>query len=132
MKIQIILLLCFLQVIFSTRTYDDILDLDEDNFFETVGKDKYVIVEFYTETCKYCTIIIPELEKLHDHIVKNKSNVIIGKINGHDNRPIANRYQITKYPKIVLFYPGSKDIKSVFKGKRVFNEFSKWLDSNIQ
>ena len=43
-----------------------VVELTSGNFDEIVGKEKYVVVKFYTKWCRYCRIMAPEYEKLYE------------------------------------------------------------------
>ena len=37
--------------------------LNDTNFYDIVGHDKYVVVNFFTRTCIFCQNLAPEYEK---------------------------------------------------------------------
>ena len=42
------------------------IDLTTTNIYKYIGKDKYVIVEFFTKWCFYCKLLFPEYEKIYN------------------------------------------------------------------
>lgn len=71
----------------------------------------------------------PEYEKLFD-LYKNgsRNDVVIARLEAGANEDIAQRYEIFHFPMVVMFTPKSKEIVSVFKGKRIATEISAWIE----
>ena len=103
--------------------------LNSENFYNFVGKDKYVVVEFFTKWCRYCKLMAEEFEKFNENIKKNRNDVLITKIDAEHNI-IAAEYGIFNFPMIVLFYPNSKKIKKIFNNYRIAEYFEGWVNEN--
>lgn len=69
--------------------------------------EKPVLVDFWAEWCPPCKMLAPELEKLAKEW---KEKVTIIKINTDEKQALANRYQISGIPTLILFKDG-KEIK---------------------
>lgn len=106
------------------------MDLTTENFFDIVGKDKYVLVKFYTRWCGYCRIMHPEYDKLNEIMKETRDDVIIARLEGSINEDITLIYEIFSFPKIVLYHPGSVDIKGSFRGQRIASVMQSWIEQN--
>lgn len=105
-----------------------VVELTNDNFFDTVGKDKYVVVKFYTRWCGYCRQMAPEYDKLFDYYKEKRSDVVISRIEASINEDISFKYGIFSFPIVVIFRPGETHIGDVFKGQRVMTFMAEWID----
>lgn len=72
----------------------------------------------------------PEYEKLVDIIKEKREDVIVARLDGTVNEDISIIYEIFSFPKVVLFYPGSVDIRSNFRGQRMSSVMLKWIEQN--
>ena len=102
--------------------------LSDLNFYDVVGKEKYVVVEFFTKWCMYCKMMAPEYEKFYELYLQKREDVIVSKIECSINQKICMDYGVFAFPFIALFFPDSKKMKSVFKYKRVVDDFDKWVN----
>ena len=102
--------------------------LNETNFYDIIGKEKYVVVEFFTKACIYCKYLAPEYEKFYELYLTKRDDVMITKIECFMSRKICTDYGVFAYPFIVLYFPESKKMKSVFKYKRTAEELDKWVN----
>ena len=103
--------------------------LNDENFYNFVGKEKYVVVEFFTKWCYYCKLMANEYEKFNENIKKNRDDILITKIDA-EQYIIAAEYGIFSFPMIVLFYPNSKKIKKIFNNYRIAEYFEGWVNEN--
>lgn len=117
MKIFFVLLLLLISFSVSFKEWweeSNVVQLDNNNFFNYVGKDKYVIVKFYTKWCKFCKILSPEYEKVIDELKSKNSDIVVARLEGEDNnKSLLLKYGIDSFPQVVLFYPGDSDIGSI-------------------
>ena len=104
------------------------LELNNRNFFEIVGKEKYVIVKFYTKWCKFCRILSPAYEEFYEEKKLTRKDIIVARIEGDYNEEICYEYGIDAFPKVVLFYPYSIEMKSDFEGKRTLKSLNLWVE----
>lgn len=102
--------------------------LNDTNFYDVVGGDKYVVVKFFTKWCMYCKVMAPEYEKFYQLYLKKREDVIVAKIECSINQKICLDYGVFAYPFVALFFPGNTKMKSVFKYKRVMEDFDKWIN----
>jgi thiol-disulfide isomerase/thioredoxin len=103
------------------------LELNNENFLDHVGKDKYVVVKFYTRWCGYCRIMSPEYDKFQETLLEERKDVLVTRLEGSINEDISLLYEISGYPKIALFEPGSTEIKTFFNGNRKAKTMEKWI-----
>jgi protein disulfide-isomerase A1 len=127
-----IMFFCFNNIIAFKEWWEDskILELNNENFLDHVGKDKYVVVKFYTRWCGYCRIMSPEYDKFQEVLLKERKDVLVTRLEGSINEDISMLYEISSYPRIALFEPGSTEIKLFFRGNRVATVMEKWIKVN--
>lgn len=73
-----------------------------------VSGDKYVMVEFYAPWCGHCKSLAPVYEEVARSFV-GESNVVIASVNAEAARELATKYDVSGYPSLRWFAPGSKD-----------------------
>ena len=106
-----------------------VVELTSGNFDEIVGKEKYVVVKFYTKWCRYCRIMAPEYEKLYEDYQKGgRKDLVISRLEAGSNEEIARRYGIFSFPIVVIFNPNSSEIASIFQGRRTAEDMNLWID----
>ena len=76
-----------------------VIELNKDNFEETVKNNDFVIVDFWAPWCGPCKSFAPTYEKVsEDH-----PNVVFAKINTEDEQEIAAHFQIRSIPTLMIF-----------------------------
>lgn len=108
-----------------------VVELTDESFYLIVGKDKYVLVEFYTKWCKYCKNLSPIYDSLYDYYTTNYPNIIIARIEADGNPFVKQKYKVTSYPFFALFERDSYFIKDFYKGSKTYDDIKKWLDSYV-
>ena len=106
------------------------MQLNNFNFDEYVGKNNYVIVEFYTKWCHFCKFLYPEYEKLVEEYKDKRKDIIIARIDGQENDFTIQRYEIFRFPVIVLFKPNDKHIYKIYQNQRIFDELNNWVNES--
>jgi len=107
------------------------MKLKTDDFDKYVGKDKHVIIEFYAQYCGYCRIMNDEWDKLAEHYMGEKakrSDVIIAKMDGANEKAIATRYGVTSFPTILFFKKGNAFPTDRYMDMRTFGAFQGWIE----
>ena len=102
--------------------------LNETNFYDIIGHEKYVVVEFFTKACIYCNYLAPEYEKFYELYLTKREDVAITKIECIISKKICMDYGVFAFPFIALYFPESKKMKSVFKYRRTAEELDKWVN----
>jgi thioredoxin 1 len=76
-----------------------VIELNKDNFEETVAGNDFVIVDFWAPWCGPCRSFAPTYEKVsEDH-----PDVVFAKVNTEDEQEIAMHFQIRSIPTIMIF-----------------------------
>ena len=81
-----------------------LMDIDANGFtLEVLDSTMPVVVEFYTQTCKFCKQFEPVVEAAAD---KYEDKVKFVRINAAENREIAIQYDIFGVPTTLIFRNG--------------------------
>lgn len=87
----------------SQTENNKVIDVTNSRFEETVIKsNKIVIVDFYATWCGPCTYMSPILED----IVDEREDIIIAKVDVDEEEELANKYNITRIPTMLIFKDG--------------------------
>lgn len=86
------------------------------------------LVLFYTETCPHCTAMLNDWNTAAKTVNTGTQKMI--KINCSQNKDMANKYNITSYPTILLLSDGK--LVSTYTGSRTATDFQNYVKSNIQ
>jgi putative thioredoxin len=103
----------------ESKTQDQtvsIPDITEEKFSSDVieaSKNKLILVDFYTEWCRYCKMIHDELKKLtQDKEFKDLCTIV--QINAEHAQELAGKYGIVGYPTLLLF--GDEKLAGTLEG----------------
>ncbi len=81
---------------------------------EVLKSEKPVLVDFWAEWCGPCRMMAPIIEE----IAAERSDIKVGKLNVDEENELANRYQISAIPTVLLFKGGEAVSASVgYKSK---------------
>ena len=79
------------------------IELNKENFSETVESSKPVLVDYWAEWCGPCKMVAPILEEL---AVDLSDKLIVGKVDVDENQELAAQLNIMSIPTLVLFKDG--------------------------
>lgn len=71
----------------------------------------------------------PEYDKLVETFKEKRTDIIIARLDASSNEKISGLYEIFSFPNLLLFHPGSTDIKTIFKGRREASVMAEWIES---
>jgi thioredoxin 1 len=80
------------------------LELNLNNFADTIKNNKVVMVDFWAPWCGPCRMIAPIIEELAEEY-KDKG-VVVAKVNTDENQEIAMQFQIRSIPTVLFFKNG--------------------------
>jgi len=79
------------------------LDLNEQNFDETLKSSAFLVVDLWAEWCAPCKMIAPFLDKIS---LKFSDRMKLAKVNVDDHPTLAERFQVTGIPTLLVFKNG--------------------------
>ena len=79
------------------------IELNKENFSETVGSSKPVLVDYWAEWCGPCKMVAPILEEV---AVDLSAKLTVGKVDVDENQELAAQLNIMSIPTLVLFKDG--------------------------
>jgi thioredoxin 1 len=80
------------------------LELNAQNFADTVKNNQVVVVDFWAPWCGPCRMIAPIIEELAEEY-KDKG-VVVGKVNTDEAPEIAAQFGIRSIPTVIFFKNG--------------------------
>ena len=79
------------------------IELNKENFIETVGSNKPVLVDYWAEWCGPCKMVAPILEEVASDM---SEKLTIGKVDVDANQELAAQLNIMSIPTLILFKDG--------------------------
>ncbi len=84
--------------------------VDESTFEkEVLQAEKPVLVDFYADWCGPCRMLRPSLDELADE----RGDIEVAAVNIDENLDLADEYEISSIPCVVLFKNGAEADRSV-------------------
>jgi thioredoxin 1 len=71
-------------------------------FEEIKNQEKPILLDFYADWCAPCRMVSPII----DEISKERSDIVVGKINVDDNPELANEFGVFSIPTLVIMKNG--------------------------
>ncbi|AVK49364.1 thioredoxin [Clostridium sp. MF28] len=99
----------------------------KENEFKSEIKDGIVVVDFYADWCAPCKMLAPIFEELASEM---KETVKFVKVNVDNSTSIANEYNITSIPALVIFKNG--EMKEISVGFRPKENIKVQIESYLQ
>jgi protein disulfide-isomerase-like protein len=98
----------------------NVVALDESKFDAEVLGEKGALVEFFAPWCGHCKKLAPEYEKVASSFV-GEDSVVIASVDATEFGPLASKYDVTGYPTIKWFPPGSSEPEDYSGGRSAEN-----------
>jgi thioredoxin 1 len=76
-----------------------VVELNKDNFEDTINNNSFVIIDFWAPWCGPCKSFAPTYEKVSEDF----PDVVFSKINTEDEQEIAAHFQIRSIPTLMIF-----------------------------
>ncbi len=75
------------------------VNLNNDNFKDTVDNSDIVLVDFWAEWCGPCKMFAPIFEEVSE----KHSDIVFGKVNTEQEQQLAAMFQIRSIPTLMIF-----------------------------
>ncbi len=85
------------------------LKVDKSNYEQLKNGNKTVLIDFYADWCGPCRMMAPILEE----IANEYPQIVVGKVNVDDEPELAQEFQVTSIPTLVVLENGSECARSV-------------------
>ena len=111
-----------------------IKELTPKNFRNFTLNHTFALVSFYSPNCIHCKNLAPIYSEVAEEFtVINSTQYGFGQINEHQYTSFTWKYNIIKYPTLLLFYNGYmvKELKQQVKKKEQIIEFLKEFKTNV-
>jgi thioredoxin 1 len=79
--------------------------LTDENFEQTIQKNKLVLVDFWANWCGPCRALAPTIEELAK---ENSGKILIGKLDVDENPATAERFKVFSIPTMIFFKNGQE------------------------
>jgi len=124
-----LLAIVFLQLISNVRP--DALQLTEENYQDTLDKNKLVFINFYADWCMFSQQLAPIFHQTADILHEEYPNVKFGRVDCEKQQKIALENMVSKYPTMKLFRNG-KPIRKEYRGQRSVDAFSQFIKQHMR
>lgn len=99
----------------------DVVVLKDSNFSDFIGKNRYVMVEFYAPWCGHCQALAPEYAAAATEL---KGEVVLAKVDATEESELAQKYEIQGFPTVYFFIDG---VHKDYSGQRTKDAIVSWV-----
>ncbi len=100
-----------------------VVELNDSNFWSTIGQTKTSLVDFYGAWCQPCKTLAPILSELAREY---KGKVFFAKVDIDRNLATARQFQVQSVPNVFGFKHG-KPVNNL-PGLRGINDYDMWIE----
>lgn len=86
-----------------------VINVSYENFNEIKNSNKTILLDFYADWCGHCRVIAPTIQQIADE----NPNYIIGKINVDNEPELAQSFEVSSIPLLVVIKDGKITNQSV-------------------
>ena len=76
-----------------------VVELNKDNFEQTIKEKDFVVVDFWAPWCGPCRSFAP----VYDKVSQDHEDILFAKINTEEEQEIAAHFQIRSIPTLMIF-----------------------------
>jgi len=76
-----------------------VVELNKDNFEQTIKEKDFVVVDFWAPWCGPCRSFAP----VYDKVSQDHDDILFAKVNTEDEQEIAAHFQIRSIPTLMIF-----------------------------
>ena len=88
-----------------------IIHLNMENFNDAISSNETIVVDFYANWCGPCRMLGEVLEEIN----RTNPDVVIGKVNVDENRPLAMQFNVRSIPQLYVFKNGQISYENMDK-----------------
>uniref|UniRef100_A0A2P2L937 Protein disulfide-isomerase n=1 Tax=Rhizophora mucronata TaxID=61149 RepID=A0A2P2L937_RHIMU len=100
----------------------DVVVLKEGNFSDFIGKNKFVMVEFYAPWCGHCQALAPEYAAVATEL--KSEDVVLAKVDAIEESELAQVYDVQGFPTVYFFVDG---VHKPYPGQRTKDAIVTWI-----